>query len=184
VQLFRWHPAALHAKSTGQSPAELHGLGPQWLSVMHASPVPHIASDVQPGVHAFWPEHAHTTGTQMYDAPCALQSASPVHVTGGLSHTPQPANPPGAKHSSKPVLQSASRWHCPFASPPPVPPVPDAVPDVVPEAPVPLVLVPAPLPAPPVPVPLLPAIVVWPPHPAGPAATPSTARKIHGFMVP
>jgi hypothetical protein len=96
--------------------------------------------------------HVHSTVAQMKLAPCAWQSASLVHVSGGFVQMPHPAKAPGARHSSG-LEQSPWPRHCPAPSEPPVPvPVELVLPELV------LELVPAPVPV----LPVLPVVPVLP----------------------
>jgi hypothetical protein len=84
VHARRWHAAALHVKSTGQSVVVAQVSGAQRWVGPQVSPAPHEASVVQPGTHDIAPEHVHGTRMQMAAVPpSAGQSASPVHVIIG-----------------------------------------------------------------------------------------------------
>ncbi len=84
VQLRRWHAPALHSKSRGQSLAVAHGVGTQRWFDAHASPVPHIVSDVQPGMHVWRFMHVQGGLVQMTGPPpSSMQSATLLHVVGG-----------------------------------------------------------------------------------------------------
>jgi hypothetical protein len=124
VHDFRPHAPPVHAKFAGQSASFAHVLGTQWWLVAHVAPTPQEASLVQPATQIFWPMHAHAAGRQIEVGLCAVQSASPLQVMGGLWQVPHPAKPPGGTHSMKLTgLQSLIARQSPAGSAPPVPPL-------------------------------------------------------------
>jgi hypothetical protein len=56
-------------------------------------------------VHSFWPLQAQAATSQIIPLE---QSASRVHVEGGLKHVPHPSGIPGARHSGQPGWHSLS----------------------------------------------------------------------------
>jgi hypothetical protein len=104
----------------GQSAAFAHALGAQRASAPQLSPSAHWLLAVQPGVHVG--AQTQPTVAQIIDAPIGLQSASPLHGSGGAMQMPQPADEPGgAQYEPGIAVQSLFVRHCPAPSPPPLP---------------------------------------------------------------
>jgi hypothetical protein len=121
----------LHVKfSLGQSASFWHWVGAQRASAPQVSPRGQTFSTLQPWIQVGWQMQPEVS--QIIDTPMALQSASLLHGSGGISQMPQPGGVPGGAQNAPGIeAQSLMSRHWPCESAPPLPVVPVVVLPVV-----------------------------------------------------